>query len=68
LASTDFVGSAVVTAALVGLTLFLAIVIDRLRGGTGINAATRVIALFVAAVGVHFLITGLRSQLPCLLY
>jgi small neutral amino acid transporter SnatA (MarC family) len=56
-ASIDFVGSAVTTAALAGITLFLAIAIDRLLGRTGINVATRVIALFVAAVGVHFIIT-----------
>lgn len=61
------VGSAVTTAVLVGVTLFLAIPIDRLLGRTGINVATRVMALFVAAVGVHFIMTGLRNQLPGLL-
>jgi multiple antibiotic resistance protein len=58
------VASAVTTAGLVGLTLFLAIPIDRVLGRTGINVATRVMALFVAAIGVHFILTGLRSQLP----
>lgn len=61
------VGSAVTTAALVGVTLFLAMPIDRLLGRTGINVATRVMALFVAAVGVHFILTGLRNQLAGLL-
>jgi multiple antibiotic resistance protein len=59
--------SAVTTAVLVGVTLFLAMPIDRLLGRTGINVATRVMALFVAAVGVHFIMTGLRNQLPGLL-
>jgi multiple antibiotic resistance protein len=51
----------------VGVTLLLALPIDRLLGRTGINVATRVMALFVAAVGVHFILTGLRNQLPGLL-
>lgn len=61
------VGSAVTTAALVGATLCLAMPINRLLGRTGINVATRVMALFVAAVGVHFIMTGLRNQLPGLM-
>ena len=58
------VGSAITTAALVGVTLCLAFPINRLLGKTGINVATRVMALFVAAVGIHFIMTGLRNQLP----
>jgi multiple antibiotic resistance protein len=61
------VGSAVTTAALVASTLCLAMPINRLLGKTGINVATRVMALFVAAVGIHFIMTGLRNQLPGLL-
>jgi multiple antibiotic resistance protein len=60
-------GSAVMTAALVGMTLCLAMPINRLLGRTGINVATRVMALFVATIGIHFIMTGLRSQFPGLL-
>ena len=59
--------SAITTATLVGVTLWLAVPITRLLGKTGINVATRVMALFVAAIGVHFIMTGLRHQLPGLL-
>ncbi len=59
--------SAITTAALVGVTFWLALPITRLLGKTGINVVTRVMALFVAATGVHFIMTGLRHQLPGLL-
>ena len=52
------VGTAITTAVLVGTTLCLAMPINRLLGRTGINVATRVMALFVAAIGVHFIMTG----------
>lgn len=65
-AKAALVGSAVATAALVGATLCLAMPINKLLGRTGINVATRVMALFVAAIGVHFIMTGLRNQLPTL--
>ena len=58
------VGAAATAAALVGATLILAVPMVRLLGKTGINVATRVMALFVGAVGVHFIMTGLRNQLP----
>ncbi|MCU6433545.1 NAAT family transporter [Undibacterium sp. Jales W-56] len=61
------VGSAITTSALVGATLCLALPINRLLGRTGINVATRVMALFVAAIGIHFIMTGLRNQLPGLI-
>ena len=60
-------GSAVTTAVLVGITLYLAMPINRLLGRIGINVATRVMALFVAAIGIHFIMAGLRNQLPGLL-
>ena len=66
-AKAALVGSAVTTAVLVGITLCLAMPINRLLGRTGINVATRVMALFVAAIGVHFIMTGLRNQLPGLI-
>jgi multiple antibiotic resistance protein len=46
------------------LTLWLAKPIPRLLGKTGINVATRVMALIVASVGVNFIITGLKNQFP----
>lgn len=52
------------TAALIAVTLFCATPINRLIGKTGINVATRVMALFVAAIGVNFIFTGIRSELP----
>jgi small neutral amino acid transporter SnatA (MarC family) len=33
-------------------------------GKTGINVMTRVMALIVAAIGVNFIMTGIRSELP----
>jgi multiple antibiotic resistance protein len=45
-------------------TLFAALPINRLIGKTGINVATRVMALFVAAIGVNFIFTGIRVELP----
>ena len=59
--------SAMTTAALVAATLTLAVPISRLLGKTGINVVTRVMALFVATIGVNFVMTGLRNQFPVLL-
>jgi multiple antibiotic resistance protein len=47
-----------------GLTLWMAAAIERLLGRTGINVMTRVMALIVAAIGVNFIMTGIRSELP----
>jgi small neutral amino acid transporter SnatA (MarC family) len=49
--------------ALVAATLWLAIPINRLLGATGINVATRVMALIVASVGINFILTGIKNQL-----
>lgn len=49
---------------LVALTLWMAIPINRLLGRTGINVITRVMALIVAAIGVNFIMTGIKSELP----
>ncbi len=49
---------------LIGLTLWMAAAIERVLGRTGINVITRVMALVVAAIGVNFIMTGLRSELP----
>ncbi|MCR6659687.1 MAG: hypothetical protein NVV72_10200 [Asticcacaulis sp.] len=56
--------AAVLTALLIAVSLALALPITRLIGKAGINVATRVMALFVAAIGVHFIVTGLRTALP----
>jgi multiple antibiotic resistance protein len=61
------VAVAIITAAMVGLTLLLAVPINRVIGRTGINIATRVMALFVAAIGIKFIFTGIRGQLPGLI-
>ena len=56
--------SSLVTSLLIALTLWLAVPISRILGKTGINVATRVIALVVAAIGVKFIMTGIRAELP----
>jgi len=49
---------------LIGLTLWTAPVIEKFLGRTGINVITRVMALIVAAIGVDFIMTGIRTELP----
>ncbi|MCP1972966.1 MarC family protein [Bradyrhizobium elkanii] len=49
---------------LIGVTLWSAAAIERFLGKTGINVITRIMALTVAAIGVNFIMTGLRSELP----
>ena len=58
------IAAALVTTALVVLTLWLAGPISRLLGKTGINMATRVMALIVASVGINFIVTGLKHAFP----
>lgn len=57
-------GAAALNAVLVALTLFLAAPISRVMGQTGINVATRVMALIVAAIGVNFIVTGIQNHFP----
>ena len=59
-------GSGVVIAALVWLTLQMAQPIARVMGRTGINIATRIMGLLVAAVAVEFIVEGLKTMLPAL--
>jgi multiple antibiotic resistance protein len=61
------VGVSVLTALMIAITLFAATPLNRLIGKTGINVATRIMALFVAAIGVNFIFTGIRAELPGLL-
>ncbi len=56
----------IVLAALVWLTLQLAEPINRVMGRSGINIATRIMGLLVAAVAVEFIVEGLRTMLPAL--
>jgi multiple antibiotic resistance protein len=58
------IASSVVTGVLIAVTLWLALPINRLMGRTGINVATRVMALIVAAIGVNFIMTGIKNHLP----
>ena len=60
------IGSGVVIAALVWLTLQMAQPIARFMGRTGINIATRIMGLLVAAVAVEFIVEGLKTMLPAL--
>jgi multiple antibiotic resistance protein len=60
------IGSGAVIAALVWLTLQMAQPIARFMGRTGINIATRIMGLLVAAVAVEFIVEGLKTMLPAL--
>jgi multiple antibiotic resistance protein len=57
------IGIAVVSTFLVAGTLWLASPIKRLLGNTGINIATRLMALVVASVAIDFIMTGIKHQL-----
>lgn len=52
------------TALLVAVTLRMAVPIHRALGKTGINVATRIMALIVASIGIHFIMTGIKNHLP----
>ena len=60
------IGSGVVIAALVWLTLQMAQPIARTLGRIGINIATRIMGLLVAAVAVEFVVDGLTTMIPAL--
>ena len=49
---------------LVAIVLVAAVPLRRLLGQTGISVITRIMGLVVAAIGVHFITTGLRALLP----
>lgn len=53
-----------VTAMLVAATLRMALPIHKALGKTGINVATRIMALIVASIGIHFIMTGIKNHLP----
>jgi multiple antibiotic resistance protein len=52
----------VVSTFLAAGTLWLASPIKRLLDNTGINIATRLMALVVASVAIDFIMTGIRHQ------
>ena len=60
------IGSGVVIAALVWMTLQMAQPIARTMGRIGINIATRIMGLLVAAVAVEFVVDGLTTMIPAL--
>ena len=53
--------ASIITSSLIAITLWLAVPINRIMGKTGINVATRVMALVVASIGVNFIITGIKN-------
>lgn len=55
--------AALLTSILIGITLSLAVPVNRILGKTGINVATRFMALIVASIGVSFIMTGLKNNL-----
>jgi len=58
------IGASALTTGLMALSLWVAGPIRRALGTTGINVATRVMALIVASVGINFIMTGLKNELP----
>lgn len=54
--------SSIITALLIAATLWMATSINRFIGKTGINIATRIMALIVAAIGVKFITTGIHNE------
>lgn len=60
------ISSGVMIAILVWLTLQMAQPIARTLGRTGINIATRIMGLLVAAVAVEFIVDGLTAMIPAL--
>lgn len=67
-AKMGLVAVAILTAIMIAVTLLCALPISRIIGKSGINVATRVMALFVAAIGINFIFTGIRSELPGLVH
>jgi multiple antibiotic resistance protein len=63
LAKTLLAIASVLATFVIGVTLWTATAVERLLGRTGINVITRVMALLVAAIGVNFIMTGIRSEL-----
>jgi multiple antibiotic resistance protein len=58
------VASSVTVSSMIAITLWMAVPVDRVLGKTGINVVTRVMALIVAALGVKFIMTGIKNEIP----
>lgn len=58
--------SSLVVTLLIAITLWMAAPIKHAIGKTGINVATRGMALVVASIGIHFIMTGIKNQIPVL--
>ncbi len=58
------IAAALLSATFIALTLLAASPINQLIGKTGVNVAIRIMALFVAAIGINFIFTRIRSELP----
>lgn len=58
------IASSIATGIMIAVTLWLAAPLQRWMGRTGINVATRVMALIVAAIGVNFIMTGIGNHFP----
>jgi multiple antibiotic resistance protein len=61
------IGVSLLATCLVAGTLWLASPIKRLLGNTGINVATRLMALIVASVAIDFILTGIAHRWSSLL-
>lgn len=55
--------AAIVASVFIATTLWVAMPINRVIGKTGINVATRVMALIVASIGVNFIMMGIKNQM-----
>ena len=58
------IASSIAVSSMIAITLWMAAPINRVLGKTGINVATRVMALIVAAIGVKFIMTGIKNEIP----
>ena len=55
--------SSITVSCMIAITLWMAVPVHRILGKTGINVATRVMALIVAALGVKFIMTGIKNEI-----
>jgi multiple antibiotic resistance protein len=60
--------SILILAVIIWLTLRIAISLGNLMGTAGINTATRIMGLLLAAMAVQFMIMGLAEAFPSLSY
>ena len=62
----NLIGSGIVIGLIVFVALSAANPISRLLGRTGINVATRLMGLMLAALGVELIVEGLTALIPAL--